>query len=345
MADRCARCCFPLHHASAICSFNVHVSHARSAGDCSQVFRHNDADHLEMLLLPLAPCILCVLQRACITRAFPRRPLAGVPPQRRRPPGDAAAREHRGGPAAHAPPVAQGAGHRGGRVLHGGGELQPQAHRRGAFDTFVRAPSSTTMRSATTAAAHRHVTSHMLKVATLRTWAGRHAAANPWYRLERCAKRYVPTRVRLWCVQVCKKYKAYSYVDEAHSIGAMGPTGRGICEQAGVDPKDMDIMMGGCRGPGVGGGRRGARVSKQGRVRAALGRAGEATPGTPPWSCRHGMASLECRNELGQPACVVAQGARGRQRCAAGTASSLVFSSAHAAARCNLRYGAVCPPG
>jgi len=41
-----------------------------------------------------------------------------------------------------------------------------------------------------------------------------------------------------------KKYKAYMYVDEAHSIGALGATGRGICEHAGVDPADIDILMG-----------------------------------------------------------------------------------------------------
>jgi serine palmitoyltransferase len=40
-------------------------------------------------------------------------------------------------------------------------------------------------------------------------------------------------------VRVCKKYKAYIYVDEAHSIGALGKTGRGVCEQTGVDPKDI----------------------------------------------------------------------------------------------------------
>ena len=37
-------------------------------------------------------------------------------------------------------------------------------------------------------------------------------------------------------VEVKKKYKAYMYLDEAHSIGALGPGGRGACEQAGVDP-------------------------------------------------------------------------------------------------------------
>merc|ERR1719198_1519369 len=45
-------------------------------------------------------------------------------------------------------------------------------------------------------------------------------------------------------VEVSKKYKAYIYVDEAHSIGAVGPTGRGVCEHCGVDPADIDILMG-----------------------------------------------------------------------------------------------------
>ena len=43
---------------------------------------------------------------------------------------------------------------------------------------------------------------------------------------------------------VCKKYKAYLYLDEAHSIGALGATGRGACEHCGVDPADVDILMG-----------------------------------------------------------------------------------------------------
>ncbi|XP_051503219.1 serine palmitoyltransferase 2-like [Myxocyprinus asiaticus] len=41
-----------------------------------------------------------------------------------------------------------------------------------------------------------------------------------------------------------KKYKAYLYLDEAHSIGALGPNGRGVVEYFGLDPKDVDIMMG-----------------------------------------------------------------------------------------------------
>jgi serine palmitoyltransferase len=45
-------------------------------------------------------------------------------------------------------------------------------------------------------------------------------------------------------VRVCKKYGAYVYLDEAHSIGAMGATGRGVAEYTGTDTADIDIMMG-----------------------------------------------------------------------------------------------------
>uniref|UniRef100_A0A915DJB7 serine C-palmitoyltransferase n=1 Tax=Ditylenchus dipsaci TaxID=166011 RepID=A0A915DJB7_9BILA len=41
-----------------------------------------------------------------------------------------------------------------------------------------------------------------------------------------------------------KKYNCYLYLDEAHSIGAMGKTGRGMVEYWGCDSKDVDIMMG-----------------------------------------------------------------------------------------------------
>ena len=44
--------------------------------------------------------------------------------------------------------------------------------------------------------------------------------------------------------RICKKNKAYIYVDEAHSIGALGATGRGVCEYNGVDPNDIDVLMG-----------------------------------------------------------------------------------------------------
>ncbi|XP_057703625.1 serine palmitoyltransferase 3 isoform X1 [Corythoichthys intestinalis] len=41
-----------------------------------------------------------------------------------------------------------------------------------------------------------------------------------------------------------KKYKAYLYLDEAHSIGAVGSRGRGVTELFGVNPADVDVMMG-----------------------------------------------------------------------------------------------------
>uniref|UniRef100_A0AAY4A0B7 serine C-palmitoyltransferase n=1 Tax=Denticeps clupeoides TaxID=299321 RepID=A0AAY4A0B7_9TELE len=41
-----------------------------------------------------------------------------------------------------------------------------------------------------------------------------------------------------------KKYKAFLYLDEAHSIGALGTSGRGVVDYFGLDPRDVDIMMG-----------------------------------------------------------------------------------------------------
>jgi serine palmitoyltransferase len=45
-------------------------------------------------------------------------------------------------------------------------------------------------------------------------------------------------------IELKKKYKTYLYVDEAHSIGAMGKNGRGIVDYFGVDTNDVDILMG-----------------------------------------------------------------------------------------------------
>ncbi|CAM1510227.1 Fc.00g005620.m01.CDS01 [Cosmosporella sp. VM-42] len=41
-----------------------------------------------------------------------------------------------------------------------------------------------------------------------------------------------------------QKYKFYLFVDEAHSIGALGPRGRGVCDYFGIDPSEVDILMG-----------------------------------------------------------------------------------------------------
>ena len=45
-------------------------------------------------------------------------------------------------------------------------------------------------------------------------------------------------------IDIKKKYGVYLYLDEAHSVGAMGPKGRGIVDYYGLNPKDVDIMMG-----------------------------------------------------------------------------------------------------
>jgi 8-amino-7-oxononanoate synthase len=45
-------------------------------------------------------------------------------------------------------------------------------------------------------------------------------------------------------VGVAKRHKALLMVDEAHSIGVMGPRGRGIGEHFGVKPSDVDLWMG-----------------------------------------------------------------------------------------------------
>lgn len=41
-----------------------------------------------------------------------------------------------------------------------------------------------------------------------------------------------------------KRYRAYLYLDEAHSIGALGSKGRGVVDYFRLDPCDVDVMMG-----------------------------------------------------------------------------------------------------
>jgi 8-amino-7-oxononanoate synthase len=45
-------------------------------------------------------------------------------------------------------------------------------------------------------------------------------------------------------VELKKKYKALLLVDEAHSIGVLGATGRGVGEHHGIDRADVDLWMG-----------------------------------------------------------------------------------------------------
>lgn len=45
-------------------------------------------------------------------------------------------------------------------------------------------------------------------------------------------------------VDIKNEYGAFLMVDEAHSIGVLGQTGKGISEHYGIDPKNVDIWMG-----------------------------------------------------------------------------------------------------
>ena len=45
-------------------------------------------------------------------------------------------------------------------------------------------------------------------------------------------------------VELRDRYDAWLMVDEAHSFGVLGATGRGIAEESGVDPNVVDIWMG-----------------------------------------------------------------------------------------------------
>jgi 7-keto-8-aminopelargonate synthetase-like enzyme len=45
-------------------------------------------------------------------------------------------------------------------------------------------------------------------------------------------------------VELVRRHGAFLLADEAHSIGVIGATGRGVCEQFGVDPRAIDIRIG-----------------------------------------------------------------------------------------------------
>jgi 8-amino-7-oxononanoate synthase len=52
----------------------------------------------------------------------------------------------------------------------------------------------------------------------------------------------VPDLPRL--IELKERYGAWLMVDEAHGLGVLGPTGRGVWEHFGVDPNKIDIWMG-----------------------------------------------------------------------------------------------------
>lgn len=52
----------------------------------------------------------------------------------------------------------------------------------------------------------------------------------------------IPDLARI--IELKKRYRALLMVDEAHSLGVLGTTGKGISEHCGTDPRDIDIIMG-----------------------------------------------------------------------------------------------------
>jgi 8-amino-7-oxononanoate synthase len=45
-------------------------------------------------------------------------------------------------------------------------------------------------------------------------------------------------------IDIKRRHEAWLMVDEAHALGVLGPTGAGIAEHFGVEPRDVDIWMG-----------------------------------------------------------------------------------------------------
>ncbi|KAJ7499443.1 serine palmitoyltransferase 2 [Mycena latifolia] len=45
-------------------------------------------------------------------------------------------------------------------------------------------------------------------------------------------------------MELKKKYKFFLFVDEAHSVGALGPHGRGVADYFDIPPRSIDILMG-----------------------------------------------------------------------------------------------------
>lgn len=45
-------------------------------------------------------------------------------------------------------------------------------------------------------------------------------------------------------IELKRKYKFYLFVDEAHSIGALGPHGRGVTDYFNISPSSIDVLMG-----------------------------------------------------------------------------------------------------
>jgi serine palmitoyltransferase len=89
---------------------------------------------------------------------------------------------------------------------------------------------------------------HLEKVLRHAVIEGQPRTRRPWRKILICVEGVYSMEGSLVnlpeVIRLKKKYKAYLYLDEAHSIGALGPTGRGVIEHFGLDVADVDIMMG-----------------------------------------------------------------------------------------------------
>jgi 8-amino-7-oxononanoate synthase len=92
--------------------------------------------------------------------------------------------------------------------------------------------------------------------------------------------------------EACRRHGAMLYVDEAHAVGVLGPSGAGLAEALGVKDR-VDVEMG-TLGKALGA--FGAYVAGQGRLRELLvsrARSFVFTTALPPAACGAALAALE----------------------------------------------------
>jgi 8-amino-7-oxononanoate synthase len=95
---------------------------------------------------------------------------------------------------------------------------------------------------------------------------------------------------------LCERHRAMLYVDEAHAVGVLGPTGAGLAEAAGVEDR-VDVSMG-TLGKGLGA--FGAYVAGEDRLRELLlsrARSFVFTTALPPAACGAALAALRIVRE------------------------------------------------
>lgn len=89
---------------------------------------------------------------------------------------------------------------------------------------------------------------HLEKLLRTAVVGGQPRSHRPWKKILICVEGIYSMEGSLVnlpvVVELKKKYKAYLYLDEAHSIGALGKSGRGICEFLNIDVNDIDVLMG-----------------------------------------------------------------------------------------------------